>query len=133
MATAAILAMLTINACKDSSEQEPEEQTEAIDTSHIHRNNLKNAESGLQLNQAESLIHWQPWSKQVFADAEAEKKTLFAFVGSGTDPYTVDILAQLNQSQQTCETLNKHHVNLLIDSNLHPDLEFFETRGAVGL
>jgi len=124
MATAAILAIASTNSCKDAPEQELEENVEVRDTSHIQQNNLKEAKSSLQQSQAESPIHWQPWSKSVFADAAAEKKTVFAYIGSGTDPYTIDILTQLNHSQQTCDTLNQHHVNILIDSNLHPDLEF---------
>jgi len=116
--------MAATNSCKDAPEQELEEHVEARDTSHIHQNNLGDAKSSLEQSQAKSPIHWQPWSKSVFADAAAEKKTVFAYIGSGTDPYTVDILTQLNQSQQTCDTLNQHHVNILIDSNLHPDLEF---------
>ena len=124
-ATAAMLVLLTTNSCKDSTEQASVEQTEEIDTTYIHQNNLNSTKSSLLQSQSQSQINWQPWSKNIFAAAEAEKKTVFAFIGSGTDPYALSCLEQLNQSQSACDTLNTHHVNILIDSNLHPDLEFF--------
>ena len=125
-AAVAILATITLNSCKNPTEPEAKDaQTDTVDTSHLFKNNLENAQSTLEASQASAPIHWQPWSKSIFAGAKAERKTILAYIGSGTDPYTIDLLEQLNQSQEACDTLNKHHVNVLIDSNLYPDLEFF--------
>jgi len=124
-ATAAFSLLLMVNACRPSSEKDETNENQAVHVPHLHQNNLKNAQSSLLISQATSPINWQPWSKKVFADAAKEKKTVFAFVGSGTDSYSMSALRQLNESPLTCSTLNDQHVNILVDSNLHPDIEFY--------
>jgi len=127
---ASILTLITVNACRSSSDDISSEESQVATTNNLSKNNLENAapdtsQSTLLLSQTQSPIHWQPWSKSVFDDAAKANKTVFAYIASGTNPNALESLAQLNQSAKACANLNKHHVNILVDSNLHPDLEFF--------
>ncbi|NWK56507.1 thioredoxin domain-containing protein [Verrucomicrobiaceae bacterium N1E253] len=123
--TAAILATLLINACRTSPDDSVNGKEQAQVVPYLHQNNLADAHSSLLRSQANSPIHWQTWSKQVFKDAAKEKKTVFAFIAKGTDTYSVEMLKQLNTSEQTCQILNTHHINILVDGHQDPDLEYF--------
>lgn len=124
-ATATVLVLISSSACKNKSETDTGDKKQAEHIPHLHTNNLSQGNSSLLTSQAKSPIHWQTWSKAIFADAAKEQKTVFAFIASGTDSYAIETLELLNSSPQTTATLNKHHINILVDSNLHSDLQYF--------
>lgn len=124
-ATVSLVALVAFSSCKSDSGDDLTldefEETIPIST----QNNLTDTQSSLLQRQSTSAINWQPWSKEIFEEASQEKKTVFAFIGSGTDSHNIAALNRLNQSPQACATLNEHHINILVDSDIHPDLEFF--------
>jgi len=124
-ALAATLVLL--NACKSSQEEDSSGSDSITVVPTLQHNNLAQAEnqSSFLLSQAHSPINWQPWSKEVFADAASEQKTVFAFIGSSTNSHSIEFLKKINASPATCARLNQSHVNVLIDADLHPDLAFF--------
>jgi len=119
-------SLLLLSSCKKSTSDDGTEPEAAIRVATLHQNNLSktNDTSSFILSQVHSPVHWQPWSKQVFADATSEKKTVFALIGSGTDSHSQEILKKINRSPATCAALNNSHANILIDANQHPDLAF---------
>ncbi|MBT8044369.1 MAG: DUF255 domain-containing protein, partial [Verrucomicrobiae bacterium] len=122
------LAAVTISltsSCRPKAKK-PEQVSETTTyVAELHQNTLSKGQSSLIDSQAASPVHWQNWDKNVFTRAEAEKKTIFVLVGSGTDVDTLETLQRLNNSPSSCALLNDHHVNVLIDSNIHPDMEYF--------
>lgn len=128
-ATAAVL-LLAAGACKKKpSSSEPATSSPsipaAVTVAGLHQNNLNNGKSSFLTSQANSPIHWQTWGPHIFKHAEQERKTIFALIGSGTDADTLKVLDLLNQSPSTCALMNQQHVNVLIDSNCNPAMEYF--------
>ncbi|MBK1830258.1 thioredoxin domain-containing protein [Verrucomicrobiaceae bacterium R5-34] len=125
-ATLAMAICLLVNACKSNKSESSNGETAPVRVESLHRNNLSqsNDTSSFVQSQVHSPVHWQAWSPQVFADAESEKTTVFAVIGSGTDSHSREILKKINSSQSLCNTLNKVHTNILVDANQHPDLAF---------
>lgn len=125
IATAAIALPVTFNSCRPKEEPTATTETQAIYVAELHQNSLSKTESSFIASQGDSPVHWQGWDRNLSSRASSERKTIFALIGSGTDANTLEILKQINKSPSTCTLLNEHHVNVLIDSNIHPDLEFF--------
>jgi len=124
--TSLLLATLSFTACKKTTEEATTTQVKKITLIDFkNQNNLDNTQSGLLESQVQSLLHWQPWSTKTFAIAAQKKKTVFALIGSGSDPYCLNALKQLNSNTETASLLNKNHINILVDSQLFSDLEFF--------
>lgn len=90
----------------------------------LHQNNLGKHHSSLVAHASHSHIHWQAWNPLIFKHAQQEHRTVFALIGSGTDPNTREVLRQLSGSPATSALLNRHHVNALIDSDCDPSMEF---------
>ncbi|BDS06666.1 hypothetical protein NT6N_17060 [Oceaniferula spumae] len=121
-----IITLGLTNSCKENKPAivlEPE-ATEIVIP--MDRNNLAQTTgtSSFLHNQADSKVHWQPWSKNVFKVASGENKTVFAFIGDGTDSHSLSILKKINDSPATCAALNSSHINVLVDANQHQDLAF---------
>ncbi len=120
--------ILAISACKNNTPSSKAENgpnaRQGTRVAGLHQNNLSKDKSSLLTLASNSPIHWQPWSRHLFEHAKQEHKTVFALVGSGTNPNTHHILKQLNQSASTCALLNEQHVNVLIDSNCDPAMEY---------
>jgi len=117
-----------LNACRPKKEAAPD--TAAPDVTHVatlHKNTLTLIQSNFTSSQTHSPIHWQTWNKDLFTQAKSERKTVFAFIGSSSDANSLNILNALNQSTPFCNQLNDHHVNVLIDSDIHPDLELYSS------
>lgn len=122
-ATFAVCVCLGSSACRSKNiSQNPDAEDKVSYIAEIHQNNLGNNQSDFIAAQANSPIHWQQWDKTSFTHAASERKTVLALIGSGTNPNTLDLLRRINQSHTLCSLLNKHHVNILIDANIHSDL-----------
>lgn len=124
LALSTALALLAFNACRPKTKTTDSDKPEIIHVAQVHENVLPIEKSSFLTSHATSPIHWQDWDDQLFKHATSERKTIFAFIGSGTDANTREVLARLNQSPISCALLNEHHVNVLVDSNIHPDIEF---------
>jgi len=126
---ALLLALITVTACKKTETEAPKKiKQQAALIEFNDQNNLADCQSTFLKSQANSPIHWQPWSKDIFTVATQQKKTVLAIIGSGTSPYFINALKQLNESPETSSQLNKNHINLLVDSDQFPDIEFFVAR-----
>lgn len=128
-ALASVAASLVFSACKTRRAGDDSTQETAETVPALHRNNLAQSTrpSSLLHSQAHSPVHWQTWSKQVFADAAREKKTVFVLIGSGSDSESAEILRRINASPATYSALNKAHVNVLVDANQQPELAYLVT------
>ncbi len=125
LTTVLMVSPCVLNSCRPKEEPAEERAAAAIHVAILHENSLTENTSNFITSQTDSPVYWQSWDKDLFIRATSERKTIFALIGSGTDPNSVDIMNRVNQSASTCALLNDHHVNVLIDSNVHPDIEFF--------
>ncbi|MCP5534692.1 MAG: thioredoxin domain-containing protein [Akkermansiaceae bacterium] len=125
LAMGAVALVFTMDSCRPKQEKAGVDTAEATQETVIHSNTLDKEQSNFLASQTTSPIHWQAWNSNLFQQAASERKTIFALIGSGTDANSLSILKRLNQSPASCNLLNNHHVNVLIDSNIHPDIEFF--------
>lgn len=112
-------------SCQDEPESASVEDTGPIHVAEVHKNQLTDSVSNLISEQKRSPIHWQPWSKEAFAHASSERKTVFVFFGSGTDADAYDVIEKLNKSSHTCDQLNRNHISIMVDTNQRPDLHYF--------
>lgn len=124
LASSTALTLIAFNACRPDTGTSDSDKPEIIHVAQVHENALSIEKSSFLTSQTTSPIHWQDWDDQLFKHATSERKTIFAFIGSGTDTNSWEVLERLNQSPASCAILNEHHVNVLVDSNIHPDIEF---------
>lgn len=126
-----LLAACLLISCnrekENASTNTPAAETPAY-TAVALKNNLGNAKSSLLTTQSKSSIFWQNWGPHVFETAKAERKTVLALIGSGTDVNTHEIISKLSQSTATSHLLNRHHINVLIDANIDPEMQYFATQ-----
>lgn len=126
VAAMTILAfLLVLNGCrpKDTDSQDNAGLTSQEDS--YEKSPLAEGQSHLLDGQVDSLIDWQSWHQDLFRQANNERRVVCALVGSGTDPEMIKILASINQSPSLAKLLNNNHINTIIDTNLHPDIEYY--------
>ncbi len=83
---------------------------------------LAPGQSSMLDSQVDSAVQWQSWHKDLFLQANNERRTVCALIGSGTDINTLRVLQLINDSPSLSELLRNNHINTIIDSNLHPDM-----------
>ncbi|MBT8038160.1 MAG: DUF255 domain-containing protein [Verrucomicrobiae bacterium] len=127
MVSSIALALFTLNACRPEAKAPHSDISDAIRVAQVHENALPIDKSSFLTSQSNSPIHWQDWDDQLLKHALSEKKTILAFIGSGTDVNTINALNRLNQSPETVRLLNSQHINVLVDSNLNPAIELQTT------
>jgi len=120
----AIAVPLTMQACRSKDDGAGGSNTQSEKTMGFTKASLTKDQSSFINSQESSAVNWHGWHKDLLKQAASEKKTIFAIIGSGTNPNTLEVLARINESPAICSLLNGHHINVLIDSNLHPDMEF---------
>ena len=120
----AIAVPLAMQACRPKDNGSGGAGTQSTQTMGYTKATLTQDQSSFISSQASSAVNWSSWHTDLLKQAASEKKTIFAIIGSGTDPNTLEVLARINESPAICSLLNSHHINVLIDSNLHPDMEF---------
>lgn len=82
---------------------------------------LSNALAGipgaLYHSQADSPIHWQPWSKATFERAKAARRLVLCVIAMPQQPEFLDVLDQLESDYSTVSTINDYYVPILVDGD----------------
>ena len=122
-ATITILVfLLAINGCR-SKDPDNQDNAELNGQEESYKKSpLTTGQSHLLDDQVDSIVDWQSWHKDLFRQADNERRLVCALIGSGTDPDMLKVLATMNQSARL---LNNNHLNTIIDTNLHPDIEYY--------
>ncbi|MGB2402695.1 MAG: DUF255 domain-containing protein [Akkermansiaceae bacterium] len=117
--------LLFLSGCrpKDADNQNNADLTSQEDA--YVKSPLAEGQSNLLDGQVDSLVEWQSWHQDLFRQANNERRVVCALVGSGTDLEMIKVLASINQSPSLVKLLNNNHINTIIDTNLHPDIEYY--------
>jgi uncharacterized protein len=75
-------------------------------------------------SQANSPIHWQPWSRETMARAKAANRLVFAVIAVPQQPGFQKVLAALANDPAMVATINDHYVPVLIDGDASRELGF---------
>lgn len=95
---------------------------EAQHLPHLHQNQLQHGATGFLRSRSGDTVHWQPWSPQLLADAKAEQRLIFALLGSGKFPNTIQLLDQFLAQSALSKLINDRYLCTLIDIEAHPEM-----------
>jgi uncharacterized protein YyaL (SSP411 family) len=126
IATITILSsLLILNGCR-SKDNAMEANADDISQDHAYEKSpLALGQSHLLDSQVDSAAEWQSWHKDLFRQADNERRVVFAIIGSGTDPNMLKALNDIKKSEPLTKLLRNNHINTVIDTNLHPDIEYY--------
>lgn len=127
-----LCSLLILNSCRSAGDDSEDNTSEADQEQAYEKAPLAEGQSLLLDSQVDSAAEWQSWHQDLFRQANNERRIIFAIIGSGTDPNMLNTLASINQSSSLKETLRKNHINTIIDTNLHPDMELYMTQLSLG-
>lgn len=90
---------------------------------NIHQNNLKIAKSPYLQQHALNPVHWQAWSSEVLAAAQAEDKLLIVSIGYSACHWCHVMEAEVFEHQEAADVMNAHFVSLKVDREERPDID----------
>ena len=125
LTTTLLMTSIVMFACRSNSGEAEESATSNSQDTAFEKAPLREGQSSLLDKQTSSSVNWQSWHKDLFKQANNERRIVFALIGSGTDINTLDALDQINQSASLSSLLKNNHITTLIDTNLHPDIEHY--------
>ena len=125
LTTALLMTSIIMIGCRSSSDEAEQSAASYSQDTAYEKARLSTGQSSLLDNQTSSSVNWQSWHKDLFKQADNERRIVFALIGSGTDINTLDALDRINQSASLSNLLKSNHINTLIDTNLHPDIEHY--------
>ena len=80
-------------------------------------NNLGALPGAIYQSQANSPIHWQPWTKEAMERAKAANRLVFAVIAMPQQPGFQSVLAALARDPALVASINDHYVPVLIDGD----------------
>jgi uncharacterized protein YyaL (SSP411 family) len=117
-----------MTSCKESSPQKSSTSTEEesffttapAPPAELSSNNLAQEPTEFLKSQADSPIHWQPFTPKVLEYAEQSQRVIFIYIGSTTYPqsrFAAEALADSHAAQ-----INENYVPVLADTELDPSI-----------
>ena len=88
-------------------------EANADDISQDHayeKSPLALGQSHLLDSQVDSAAEWQSWHKDLFRQADNERRVVFAIIGSGTDPNMLKALNDIKKSEPLTKLLRNNHI-----------------------
>ncbi len=80
-------------------------------------NNLGALPGAIYQDQANSPIHWQPWTKDILLRAKGAKRLVFAVIAMPQQPGYQSVLAALTKDPALVDEINREYVPVLIDGD----------------
>lgn len=120
-----LASLLILNSCRSGDNDTEDSADISGQEAPYQKSPLREGQSSFLDSQVDSVAEWQSWHKDLFRQAENERRVVFAILGSGTDPKMLNTLSQMNQSATSMNLIKNNHITSLIDSNLHPDMEYY--------
>lgn len=108
-----LLPLLTSQGCR---QRKPASSTPPpVVSASLQRNQLQDLAGPVYQSQAESLIHWQPWSKATFEHAKEAKRLLLVVVVMPQQPAFQTVLDQMARDPALLKSVNENYVPVLVD------------------
>jgi uncharacterized protein YyaL (SSP411 family) len=98
-------------------EQMPDEDVEGDVWGIPTGNSLNGIPGPIYASQANSPIHWQPWTNASLEMAKNSRRLILAVIAMPQQPYFVEILNSLSSDAATVELINSTYVPILIDGD----------------
>ena len=119
-ALAAMLCSLMLGSggCRKRSADVTAERPPVVTlAAELASNGLANLPGAIYRSQADSPIHWQPWTPETLARAKAANRLLFGVIAIPQQPGFQSVLAALAHNPALVDTLNDQYVPVLIDGD----------------
>lgn len=117
-----VTSSVILCGCRSGNDEIEESESLYSWAAEYEKAPLAPGQSSMLDTQVDSAVQWQSWHKDLFLQANNERRTVCALIGSGTDINTLRVLQQINGSPSLSTLLQNNHINTIIDSNLHPDM-----------
>jgi len=91
-------------------------------------NKLKNEKSPYLKQHENNPVHWLPWSKETLLEAKSKKKPIFLSVGYASCHWCHVMAHESFENEETAKIMNEKFVNIKVDREERPDLDFIFQR-----
>ena len=88
------------------------------------KNILSNDPSPYLQQHKNNPVHWQTWSKSSLNYAKLEKKPILLSIGYSSCHWCHVMAHESFEDNQTADLMNKYFVNIKVDREERPDLDF---------
>ena len=92
--------------------------------SNLNNNNLKNEPSPYLQQHKNNPVNWQIWSKEILKTAEKNKKPILLSIGYASCHWCHVMAHESFEDKETADIMNKYFVNIKVDREERPDLDF---------
>ena len=89
----------------------------AVISPELRGNGLGAMPGAVYQSQADSPIHWQPWTKDTLQRAKDARRLLFCVIAMPQQPGFQKVLAALAKDPSAVAAINEHYVPILIDGD----------------
>ena len=111
------LALISASCRKAKRADSPEPGQQAVLAPELQRNNVGSLPGAVYHNQADSPIHWQPWTKESLKRAKDAKRLVFGLIVLPQHPGFQKVLATMARDPEVVATIHDHYVPVLIDGD----------------
>lgn len=116
LAPVATAVLLTAAACRKPAPAAPSAARPAA-PSELAANRLHDAPQGLLAARAKSPVHWQPWHPGLLELATKSQRLIFAFVGAGHYPGSIEALDAIDRDPALVARINREFIPVLVDTD----------------
>jgi uncharacterized protein YyaL (SSP411 family) len=90
----------------------------------INKNTLANDPSPYLQQHKDNPVNWQVWSKEILETAKKNKKPILLSVGYASCHWCHVMAHESFEDKETADLMNKYFVNIKVDREERPDLDF---------
>lgn len=114
----ALVVLMGVSACRKTGPADGKETgPPAVIDTKLRHNWASDTPSALYQSQADSPVHWQPWSRETLEMARKSKRLLFVVIALPQQPSFLSVLEDLASSPTVVASLNHEYVPVLVDAD----------------
>ena len=111
------LALVSLSCRKETSADASNSVPPAALVPELQRNGLGSLPGAVYRNQADSAIHWQPWTKDSLQHAKEARRLVFCVIAMPQYPAFQKVLSALAEDPAMLATIHDHYVPVLVDGD----------------
>ncbi len=109
---------LESSSCRRKRSVAPEKEVpSSVIAPELKANGLKNLPGAVYQCQANSPIHWQPWTKTTLDRAKNANELVLCVIVMPQQPGFLDVLAKITEDPAMVEAINQNYVPVLVDGD----------------
>lgn len=115
---AALCGLVLMNgSCRSGKRAQNQNIASEVIATELQHNALGTLPGALYHSQADSPIHWQPWTKATMEHAKVSRRLVFCVVAMPQQPGLLKVLDALVSFPETVATINERYVPILVDGD----------------